>query len=50
MDTINVPIQVNGKLRATVDLPADVSEADAVAAAMEQENVKKWLEGNAPKR
>lgn len=49
-DTINVPIQVNGKLRATVDLPADVSEADAVAAAMEQENVKKWLEGNAPKK
>lgn len=50
LDVINVPIQINGKLRANVDLPADVTEADAVAAALALENVQKWLEGNPPKK
>lgn len=50
LDVINVPIQINGKLRANVDLPADVTEADAVAAALALEQVQKWLEGKAPKK
>jgi len=50
LDVINVPIQINGKLRANVDLPADVTEADAVAAALALENVQKWLEGKPPKK
>ncbi len=50
LDVINVPVQINGKLRANLDLPADVSEADAVAAALALENVKKWLEGKEPKK
>ncbi len=50
LDVINVPVQINGKLRANLDLPADVSEADAVAAALALDNVQKWLEGKAPKK
>ncbi|HTX86596.1 MAG TPA: leucine--tRNA ligase [Candidatus Nanoarchaeia archaeon] len=44
-ETINLIVQVNGKLRATISVPADISEADAKKLAQENENVKKWLEG-----
>ncbi len=50
LDVINVPIQINGKLRANLDLPADVTEADAVTAALALEQVQKWLEGQTPKK
>jgi leucyl-tRNA synthetase len=44
-ETVNLVVQVNGKLRATIPVPADISEAEAVKLAQENENVKKWLEG-----
>jgi leucyl-tRNA synthetase len=37
--------QVNGKMRGTVELPKDVDQAGAVAAAVEVPNVKKFVEG-----
>lgn len=49
-DTKEFPIQINGKLRATVTLPTDVSAAEAEAAALALEQVQKWLEGKAPKK
>ncbi len=49
-DTKEYPIQINGKLRATISLPTDTSAADAEAAAMALEQVQKWLEGNTPKK
>lgn len=49
-DTKEYPIQINGKLRATVTLPTDVSAADAEAAALALEQVQKWLEGKPPKK
>ena len=48
-DIINIGIQVNGKVRARIDLPADVSEADAKAAALAHPDVLKWL-GDQPPR
>ena len=33
-DTVNYPIQINGKLRATIELPSDVTAPDAEAAAL----------------
>ncbi len=42
---ITVVVQVNGKLRARMDLPADVSADAAQAAALADENVKKFTEG-----
>jgi leucyl-tRNA synthetase len=37
--------QVNGKMRGTVELPKDVDQAGAVAAAMAVANVSKFVEG-----
>ncbi|MDO8969423.1 MAG: class I tRNA ligase family protein, partial [Saprospiraceae bacterium] len=49
-DTKEYPVQINGKLRATIELPTDISAADAEAAALGLEQVQKWLEGKAPKK
>ena len=38
-----MPVQINGKVRAKLKLPADISEEDAKAAALNDENVKKYL-------
>jgi leucyl-tRNA synthetase len=42
--TITYGIQVNGKLRGTVELPADAGKDDALAAAKVAPNVGKYLE------
>jgi len=49
-DTKEYPIQINGKLRATIELPTDITAADAEAAALAMELVQKWLEGQTPKK
>jgi leucyl-tRNA synthetase len=43
-------IQVNGKVRDRLNLPADIREEDAKAAALASENVQKYLEGRDPKK
>ena len=48
--TVRVAVQVNGKMRGTVDVPADASEEQVVDAAMGAEGVAKWLEGVSVKR
>jgi len=45
-DNVTFAVQVNGKLRGTIELPVDVSKEDALAAARELENVTKYLEGD----
>ncbi len=49
-DIITLAVQVNGKVRATVEVPADISEKDAEKEALSNDNVKKWLEGKKPKK
>jgi leucyl-tRNA synthetase len=49
-DEVTLVVQVNGKLRDRVTLPADVSEADAKEAALASEAVKKHLEGKSPRQ
>ncbi len=44
-DTVTVAIQVNGKLRGTIELPKDAPQAEAEKAALAQENVVNFLEG-----
>ncbi len=44
-DTIEVAVQVNGKVRARIELPADATEADALAAAKQDANVSRHLDG-----
>jgi len=49
-DTIELPVQINGKVRDRVVVPADASEDDIKAAAMASEVVQKYLEGKEPKK
>jgi leucyl-tRNA synthetase len=44
-DIVNLVVQVNGKLRATISVPAEITQDEAMNSARENENVKKYLEG-----
>jgi leucyl-tRNA synthetase len=49
-DTIELPVQINGKVRDRITVPADASEEEIKAAALASEGVKKHLEGKEPKK
>lgn len=44
-DTIEIAIQINGKIRGTAQMPAGIENDAAFAAALDVENVKKYVEG-----
>ncbi|MFH1661857.1 MAG: leucine--tRNA ligase, partial [Candidatus Falkowbacteria bacterium] len=44
-EKINLVIQVNGKLRDTIEVDANISEEEAKKVAMESEKIEKWVEG-----
>jgi leucyl-tRNA synthetase len=44
-DTLEIPVQVNGKLRDVIKVPANASQADLEAAARASEKAKPFLEG-----
>ncbi|MEK7157282.1 MAG: class I tRNA ligase family protein, partial [Patescibacteria group bacterium] len=46
----HIAVQINGKLRGAIILPADTSEEDAFSAARALPSVQKHLEGRKPKR
>ena len=48
--TLEVPIQVNGKLRGRITVPADASEADILGAAQLDPAIAAWLDGKAMKK
>jgi leucyl-tRNA synthetase len=50
VDEITLVVQVNGKVRDRILVPADISEADARAAALGSESVQKNLDGRTPKQ
>lgn len=47
-DTMTIVVQVNGKLRATLELSTDTSEEDIKSQALSTENVVKFLDGKEP--
>jgi len=49
-DSFTIAVQVNGKLRATIEVPASMPKEEIVALAKQQENVLKFLEGSQPKK
>lgn len=49
-DTITMAVQVNGKLRATITLPASADKTAAEKTALDDANVKKSLEGLSVKK
>lgn len=44
-DTIQLPVQVNGKVRAKLDISANASEDEITKRALADENVQKYLGG-----
>ena len=49
-DEITLVVQVNGKVRDRLVVPAEISEADAKAQALENPAVQKFLEGRQPRQ
>jgi leucyl-tRNA synthetase len=48
--TFEYPIQINGKVRATLAFAVDMPVADIEKEVLANETVQKWLEGNSPKK
>ncbi|MGZ6316786.1 MAG: leucine--tRNA ligase [Anaerolineales bacterium] len=49
-DVIEIPVQVNGKVRDRISLPAGASDDEIGAAALRSETVQRYLEGKEPKK
>ena len=49
-DSIEIPVQVNGKLRDKVVVPADASQADIESAALATEGAQKHMDGKEPRK
>ncbi|MGL4305461.1 MAG: leucine--tRNA ligase [Mycobacteriaceae bacterium] len=49
-DTVDYPIQVNGKVRSRISVAADATREEVQAAALAEEKIAALLAGNAPKK
>ena len=49
-DTIELPVQINGKVRDRITVAAGASEEEIKTAALASDAVKKYLEGKEPKK
>jgi leucyl-tRNA synthetase len=47
---VKIAVQVNGKLRGTVEAEAEAEEKEVIALARVEENVARWLEGTTERR
>ena len=49
-DSVTVAVQVNGKLRATIELPRDCDNALAESQALDDERIRRLLDGKPPRK
>ncbi len=49
-DTLEIPVQVNGKMRGRVTVPADADQDTVVAIARGDDNVRRYLDGQNVRR
>jgi leucyl-tRNA synthetase len=49
-DTLEIPVQVNGKLRDVIRMPANATQAEIEAAALQAEKVQPFLAGKTVKK
>ncbi len=49
-ESIEIPVQVNGKLRDKIIVPAEASEEQIKSAALASDNVQKYLDGKDPRK
>ena len=50
VSTVTMVVQVNGKVRDRIDVPAEIADGDAEALAMASDRVKELLDGREPKK
>ena len=50
VDTIEIVIQINGKVRDKLTVSPNISEKDITKLALDSDIVKKYLDGNTPKK
>ena len=50
LDSINLVIQIKGKVRGSINVPADADKATLETLALASDVAQKWLEGAAPRR
>jgi leucyl-tRNA synthetase len=48
--SVTIALQVNGKMRGTLELPRDITQAAAESAALADASVQRALDGRAPKK
>ena len=49
-EQVTIAVQVNGKLRGTLEIPRDLDKAAVGSAALELPQVTRWLEGQPPRK
>ncbi|TAJ10767.1 MAG: leucine--tRNA ligase [Nitrospirae bacterium] len=49
-ERLEIPLQVNGKLRSKIEVAADASEAEIVALAQQDQKLVEWLQGKPPRK
>jgi len=49
-DEIEIGVQINGKLRDAITVPTEAGEDEVKSAVLASEKVKKWLDGQEPKK
>ncbi|MDS9466757.1 leucine--tRNA ligase [Paracoccus sp. MBLB3053] len=49
-DSVVLPIQINGKRRAEIEVPKDMSKEEIEAIVLADETVQKFMDGSAPKK
>ena len=49
-DSIELPVQINGKVRDRITVPAEATEDEIKSAALASETVQKYLEGKEPRK
>jgi leucyl-tRNA synthetase len=49
-EQVTIAVQVNGKLRGTLEIPRDLDKAAVENAALELPQVTRWLEGQPPRK
>lgn len=49
-DSVKYPVSFNGKVRFTIEVPADTPREQVQALALADDNAAKWLDGKQPKK
>ncbi len=49
-DQLTIVVQVNGKVRSRLQVPAQIADDELIALVMKDQNTVKFLEGNVPKK